>query len=392
MDRDSPKKTFFIAPLLFIVLVALCGAGIHFALRQRLSAGIAGRLGMELPVSRRRSAPTAVKLPLREALMASLSGLETTGPDITEKKMGDTAIYIEAKVPRGRPVEWFVWQFRRAAVSAGSAIEDCVFDEKRQNCLVLFAPRGKKEPKIRLRFQFGDRYLAGSALIAVVIENFGFEANSTTMEFLSFPEPLTVALVPSQRKSSWTAQIVDEYNKEIIIQVPMEAISMPSGGYGPWTIMVHFPEEKIERLLGASVRSIPNFSGFANRFGSRVLEDSRVMRIVFDNVKKHHAYFLDTYAREQGRASELAQNMNVEYRAVDAHIPPDVSADSAGSLLRSFCSMAQLRRSLVVSAPPGAACIGALIKQVPYFKRYGIKLVYLSELIRNETADRAERK
>jgi len=90
------------------------------------------------------------------------------------------------------------------------------------------------------------------ARMAILIRDFGFAADKTTVDYLSFPEPLTVALIPSRKLSSWTAQIANEYKKEIVVLLPMEPVMSRSSLAGAPLLMIHYPDVKVRSIIAGA--------------------------------------------------------------------------------------------------------------------------------------------
>lgn len=319
---------------------------------------------------------------LQANLMMYLHALETDTGAVSEQLfLEQNTLEMRAAVPRGRPDEWVIWWLGLAAERTPYRVADCYPAGGTDGWHMVYRSANEREPSVRLTIKEADRYYSETAKIAFLVEDFGFEANQTTVEFLSFPHPLTVSLLPTQSKSEWTAKIADHYQKEIIIHLPLEPLlALPSDTEAK-VIMVHYDDEKIRKMVLEAMRCIPSFSGFSNLWGGRALQDSRVMRIVLSEVQEHHGYFVDTRTTPGVALREVVNEVGVPFREVDAIIPAEAGKSELDSLVAVYTYRAQRSGTMLVSGSPTQAFIHALQERMQFLEYNGIKLVYVSEIV-----------
>lgn len=289
---------------------------------------------------------------------------------------------LKAAVPKGRPDEWIIWQLSQAANGTPYSVEDCVFDRKKNTHTITYTSNNKKKEKVTLQISKASRFLSNTAKMAILIEDFNFEANQTTIDFLSFPEPLTIALVPHLKKSSWTAQAAKEYKKEIVIHLPFESKIKRKNKSATHTIMVHYSEEKIRTIINNAIKAIPNFSGFASLHGSLALEDTRIMNIVLNHIKKHDGYFVDTRISKSSILSEITAKKRIPFGKVSEAIKEKSKVTSLENQLKHYAVVAQKRGKILISAKASRSFIKALTNVVPTLKTNGVQLIYVSEIVK----------
>ncbi|MBD3241492.1 MAG: hypothetical protein GF331_12960, partial [Chitinivibrionales bacterium] len=224
-------------------------------------------------------------------------------------------------------------------------------------------------------------YYSKTGRIAFLIRDFGFEADQTTIDFLSFGQPLTVSMTATEDKSAWTARVADHYHKEIVILLPLESKrAVPDGQYGD-LIMVHHSEDQIVSTVVQASRRIPNFVGYCNLWGSRLLEDTRATRILLSEDKRQHGYFVDTETTPASLVPRLAVTLGVPYRQVDATVDDGEGREAVAGKLTTYVHRAQKLGALLVTAPPSAAFIGALKEHESMFGHNGVQFVYVSDIL-----------
>jgi polysaccharide deacetylase 2 family uncharacterized protein YibQ len=323
-----------------------------------------------------------VRSDIENNILDRLKSLEIADSAVTFRKFpGDTAIEIRAALPRGRPFEWVVWHLSTAASGTSYRVDDCTCAPDNRGCTIRFTSTVSGRPVIVLSATWASRYFSESARLAIVIKDFGFAADKTTIDYLSFPEPLTVALVPSRKLSSWTAQISKEYKKEIIVLQPMEPAPAKRKGAGAACIMIHYPEERLRSIVAGAAAAVPNFAGFCNSGGARVLEDSRVTNIVFSEIKKRHGYFIEEAATRKSVAPAIARSLSLPYASIDVTIDTTLKLARVQELIDRYAAEAQKCGSSIICSKATDVFIRALKNELPRLKKNGIRLSYVSELL-----------
>lgn len=310
-----------------------------------------------------------------------LSELEADTADISSQLfLEERTRELEVRIPRGLPPEQVVWMLSTAVDRTAYQLSDCVrLSEDAYH--LLFSSRRASDEKIRLMFSWASRYYSRTARIAFLIQNFGFEANKTTTDILSYPQPLTVSLVPTEGTSAWTARIADHYRKEIVILLPLEPRQRVSSPYADRTLLVHQSEHELVAAISDAAEAIPNFTGFANLWGSRFLEDSRATSVLLSQVKRRNGYFVDAESTPASLAPELARTLGLPCRQVDASLERGLNAQALAERMPLLVTRAQRNGSLLVTVEPSSAFIEALQDSEAMLAHNGVKLVYVSQIV-----------
>jgi Uncharacterized protein conserved in bacteria len=188
-------------------------------------------------------------------------------------------------------------------------------------------------------------------------------------------------MVSSRHLSAWTAQIANEYKKEILIMLPMEPLPKTFSQYDQSQIKIHYQEEEIKTIIKDAIEAIPSFSGFCNFYGNRVLEDSRVMKIVYNEIQKHHGYFLITTNSKKSVAKTIASEMKLPYQKIDYTLNSDNPTSTIADSLRYCAILAQKTGKVLIRGHASESLLIALQNTLPQLKQNGIRLVYVSEIL-----------
>ena len=295
----------------------------------------------------------------------------------------DSTLSISISVPQGKPMEWIIWFISSSVTKAGYLVDDCYYPSEKNGCKIEFSSTKPELPKLNIQVNRSSAFFTHTAKMAILVEDFGFEADQTTIGFLSFSEPLTVSLASPKKLSTWTAQIANEYKKEIVILLPMEPLPGTFSKYNSSVIMVHYPEDQIRSMIAQMTDAIPNFAGFCNFYGDRVLADSHVMSIIYDEVKKNHAYFLIDPGTRKSIAETLAKKMEIPYENITFSINTDLSAAAIQDTLLHFALIAQNKGSVLLKGKASPSFLAAVTNTKNLLHENGIRLVYASEIIKH---------
>jgi polysaccharide deacetylase 2 family uncharacterized protein YibQ len=145
--------------------------------------------------------------------------------------------------------------------------------------------------------------------------------------------------------------------------------------------MVHYSKDAVHPLFSQAIKSVPNFSGFTNFWGSRALEDSRIMSILFNEIKKTRGYFLETKTAKNSVARSLAQTAGVPFGDIAVSISGKARQGDVDKQLRGIAATAQNSGAASVFLPLNAATVSALKTLSPWFKQNGITLVFPSKIV-----------
>lgn len=315
---------------------------------------------------------------LETAIINALSELEVRNNELESSFfLEDKERVITAVVPKGRPLELIVLKFQKCTKGTSYEVSDSYQSSSNKSCSIVYKSKKKDREDIRLNIKIADRYLSNASKIAFLIENFEFNADQTTIEFLSFEAPLTFSLKPSLNKSEWTAKAAAEYNKEIVIVLPMESKYGKTKGT---RLMIHYDNDKLIHSINTFAEMIPNFSGFTVFSTSPVLEDSRVMNTILSQIKKRYGYFVWPQNLRTPSITNSLKSVGTPSSAIEKRITSSNEKD-VESQLRHCIIISQKRSSLLVSAKSSKIFISKLKELYPLFKQNGIQLVPVSQVV-----------
>lgn len=322
---------------------------------------------------------------IRALLLKRLEELETKPPFAKiSNYLEDSTIFIEASIPKGKPFEWIIWYLCKDINLTDYYVEDCIYNEKSEKCNIILKSKKKSGPSVKILLTRGNRYFSKTAKIAIVLSDFYSVKDQTIFEILSFPQPFTVSLVLNSEKAVRSAQNAIDANKEVIILLPMEPLKKSYKEYNPYTLFLHDPEEKIRGIIKKFTQAFSLYAGFSNLGGTKIVEDSRVMRIIFSEIStEKKSYFLFTPVSNKSVINSLSKELNVPTKSVDILL--DSAASSNPRLvcdtIKHGAIVAHKTGKVIIQAYPTSEVISGLRTSFNFLKQKGIELVFVSDII-----------
>ncbi|MCL2220162.1 MAG: divergent polysaccharide deacetylase family protein [Chitinispirillia bacterium] len=411
------KKGFWLPVLVLLALVA--GATFTVPVTRDKAAGA-------LQKATSRAAAVSGIDPHREKIKELTFGTEATkrlwlnlADRFAALEMRDTSDYalpkdsatiiINAAVPLGPPMEQAVWEMVAAAAGTPYYQEDgvCAGAAARARCTVTFVSKNPQDPNVSLRVQRTNRYNSNTGKMAILVENVSLDYDGTALKYLTFPEPLTVSILSTNNTAAQTAQRAIDNQKEVVLSLPMSPLP---ARFDTSVIKPHYSDIQIASMFNhAAARlhsSIKGVSGFSDhrsiKENTRItLENPRAMKIILAETKKRHAYFVYPKISRRPITQETidsAKVPNMEFqRTIDSTYleltqdsltkkrswaPVPYTHAQLRDSLHKYSSLARIEGQVLLKAQPSQAFIEVLREQADTLKRNGIRLVYVSELLK----------
>ncbi|GMT50019.1 MAG: hypothetical protein IEMM0008_1558 [bacterium] len=219
------------------------------------------------------------------------------------------------------------------------------------------------------------------SVISIVIDDVG-RSKHLEKEFLSYPYPLTFAIIPFEPHSQSFAKKAKKYGKEVIIHAPMEGSDHADSLY---EINSHITDDQIGLLIHQYQQEVPNAIGLNNHRGSLATSNPALMRRFFKHFKETSLFFLDSRTTKNSVARSIARKEGVP------SLQRDIFLDHRNDIQFIRSQMYKLIR--LGRSKKGAIGIGhftkprmlRVLKQfIPYFKSHNVRLVPLSQLVQTK--------
>lgn len=217
--------------------------------------------------------------------------------------------------------------------------------------------------------------------IAIVIDDFGY--NLDNLKILSqIKQPLTISVLPNLAYSKEIAKIARDLRKEVILHLPLEPHQRENIRLEKNTILTTMEDEEIKEILNSAILSTPFIKGVSNHMGSKATEDERVMKIIFEELKRKNLFFLDSRVSPFSICEALSKKLNLRFIKRDLFL--DTYKDPHFIRKQILLLMAEAKRKgeAVGIAHEHPLTLKILRDFLPKIEKKGFKFVFLSELVR----------
>lgn len=215
---------------------------------------------------------------------------------------------------------------------------------------------------------------------AIVIDDLG-TSTLTAHRLLELKEDFTFSVLPHLEKSTEVAILLHEHQKEVFLHLPMEPLDYPKEFPGKGAIMANMPAEEIRQTIEYNLQTVPFVAGVNNHMGSRLTANSGEMHVVLQHLQERGLFFLDSRTTGRSVAYSLAQQMELKSAKRHIFLDNEASLHAVKSQLMKLASLAEQGQPAIAIGHPKEATLRALAEMLPEFKRRGITIVRVSQLM-----------
>jgi polysaccharide deacetylase 2 family uncharacterized protein YibQ len=149
-----------------------------------------------------------------------------------------------------------------------------------------------------------------------------------------------------------------------------------------WIVLTSMNKREIERVVEESLANAPLAVGLNNHMGSKVTEDEEIMSTILRLVRKKNLFFIDSWTSNKSISFKLAKKMEVKTGRRDVFLD---NLDDPQYIRKQLSSLKEIAlekgQAIGIGHATRSATLKALKEFLPQFKKEGIRLVYISELV-----------
>lgn len=219
--------------------------------------------------------------------------------------------------------------------------------------------------------------------IVIVLDDWGYSLNGLKT-LKQIKQPITVAVLPNLPFSKTIAREAKKRGFEIIVHLPMEPQSRDSVDLEKNTITTDMSDAKIKAVVAGQLSQIPYIKGVNNHMGSKATEDPRVMRVVFDYLKKKRLYFLDSFVTADSVCSIIAREAKIGFAKRDIFLDNEEDADYINAQIDTLEEEAVKNGFAIGIGHDRKATLEVLKERLPKLQKNGFKFVTVSQVLRKD--------
>ncbi|MBI5407000.1 MAG: divergent polysaccharide deacetylase family protein [Nitrospirae bacterium] len=215
--------------------------------------------------------------------------------------------------------------------------------------------------------------------VAILIDDIGYD-NKIFKKFVDFGIPLTFSILPDQRFSTRIAKEARSLNYEVMLHLPMEPRN-PERNPGNGTLVTRMSQDEILKQLSEDIEAVPYIAGVNNHMGSLLTENRDVMNIILEEIHKRGLFFVDSKTSPRSVAYETAKRIGIRSGRRDVFLDNKSDIEYIKGQVDKVIRIARQNGEATAIGHPRAGTIAALREKIADFKREGIELVPVSEVL-----------
>ncbi len=215
--------------------------------------------------------------------------------------------------------------------------------------------------------------------IAIVLDDWGY--NLKNRDFITDNDfSLTLSVLPFKPFSTEVARLAHQKNKDVIVHMPMEPHNKDDYGLEEKTLLTTMDRDTVLKMLDLAFESVPYARGISNHMGSMATENTRLMRIVLEYLKKHEMLFLDSLVTPRSVCRKIAQGLKLRYAQRNVFIDNESDRAYIRSQLDKLAFMAKIKGMAIGIGHDRVNTIAVLKEAIPELEAQGYEFVNLSEV------------
>ena len=216
--------------------------------------------------------------------------------------------------------------------------------------------------------------------LAIVVDDLGYDPVRDA-EWLDFPEPITVSVLPHGPSSKSFAASARSHGFGVILHVPME----PEGGVAdrtePYLLRRGMPPEEIASRFDRMAAGVPQANGASNHMGSAFTSDLAAMAVFTRALKEKGFFFVDSATSAGSVALTAMERAGVPAIRRDVTLDDDGRPEEIRRKWAAVLAIAKERGRAVLLCHARRETRMALLELLPQLRTEGIRLVTVEDLL-----------
>lgn len=217
-------------------------------------------------------------------------------------------------------------------------------------------------------------------VVAIIIDDLGNsleEGRSTA----ALPGPVACAILPHTEFSKQIAELAHAQGKQVLLHLPMEAVSdMP---LGPGGIKLDMTQKEIQDTVRSDLASIPYLAGVNNHEGSLMTQHPGDMAWVMQVLAQNPGlFYIDSFTALDSVAYGVAREYGIPAARRNVFLD-DINTQSAVEYqFQRLLTLARRDGFALAIGHPRPATLAVLKQELPALAARGVKLVPVSEIVK----------
>ena len=225
-----------------------------------------------------------------------------------------------------------------------------------------------------------DDYVpAATASIALIIDDLGNQLHQGR-QAVALPGPVACSFLPNAPYTRQLARLADAGNKEIMLHLPMQAVS--DAAREPGELTLDMTQQQLMDTLQRHLAEVPKVSGINNHQGSLLTRHPGHMAWLMQGIIRHGPlFFVDSRTTTATVALQMANEYGVP--GIERKVFLDNVLEPAAVLrqFRQLLASARANGTALGIGHPNPETLDLLARELPRLADYNVQLVPVRRLI-----------
>ncbi|WP_372766505.1 divergent polysaccharide deacetylase family protein [Pseudoalteromonas sp.] len=227
-----------------------------------------------------------------------------------------------------------------------------------------------------------------AARVAILIDDIGNHANDLTT--LDISGQLSYAILPYTPYADSFSQRAASLSRDVILHVPMEAVS--GKALGPGALTSDMDKSALQKQLITALDDYPKVIGVNNHMGSFLTQKVVPMAWTMEVLRDRSLFFIDSKTSKDSQAQNMAKLFGVANASRHVFLDNIPNETQMMFRLKQLIHIAKKSGRGIAIAHPYPETIKFLPNAINALKEEGIELVPVSELLTHQPIRLASQK
>jgi polysaccharide deacetylase 2 family uncharacterized protein YibQ len=237
-----------------------------------------------------------------------------------------------------------------------------------------------RKGQLHYRLEFAPTDSLAPGAVAVLIGGFGPDWDQTGEDFLEFPAPISIAVLPGYQGSEKIADAARKAGVEVLLHLPMEPDRYPQVNPGPEAILVHLKPAEVRARMRRGLNELGPVRGIAAYMGSRATTDPELVEIVLDETRRQGLFFLDNGVAARSVVPAVARRVGTPCVTSEVVLDGNRDGKAIARQMAAAIKLAESSRDVVVIGHGYPETYAVLRAVLPELRARGIEVVPVSRL------------
>jgi uncharacterized protein len=217
-------------------------------------------------------------------------------------------------------------------------------------------------------------------IVSIIIDDIG-DRLPEGRRAVALPGPVALSFLPFTPHAERLARAAHAQGKEVMLHLPMQAMS--GSDLGPGAVHMHMHREEFGRTVRAAVASVPHVVGVNNHMGSLLTRHPGHMSWLMEELVEAEPalFFVDSRTSVYTVAERMAREAGVPALRRHVFLDHNPAPEAVEAELARLLRLARRHGAAVAIGHPYPSTLDVLEARLPGLKAQGVELVPLREMM-----------